>query len=140
MKLPVEDIIPLIPQKPPFVMVGKLIDTDENITRSSFIIDADNVFVRNGFFQEAGLMENIAQTAALGAGYIAQAENKPVAVGYIGAVSNFEIFALPKIWDEITTEISAQNQIFDITVLSGKVWLNETLIAQCEMKVFSKNE
>jgi predicted hotdog family 3-hydroxylacyl-ACP dehydratase len=140
MTLPVEDIIPLIPQKPPFVMVGKLLETDDNITRSSFIIDAANVFVKNGLFQEAGLMENIAQTAALRAGYVAQSENKPVAVGYIGAVSNFEVFGLPKAGDEIMTEISTQNQIFDITVLSGKVWLGDRLIAQCEMKVFSKSE
>jgi len=140
MTLPIEDIVPLIPQKPPFVMVGKLVETDENFTRSSFTVGADNVFVKHGLFQEAGLMENIAQTAALRAGYIAQSEHKPVAVGYIGAVSNFEVFALPKVGDEIMTEIATQNQIFDITVLSGKVWLGDRLIAQCEMKVFSKNE
>lgn len=121
-------------------MVGKLLNSDENLTWSSFVIPADNVFVKNTFFQEAGLMENIAQTAALRAGYIAHAENKPVAVGYIGAVSKFEVFDLPKTGDEIVTEISIQNQVFDIAVLSGRVWLGETLIAQCEMKVFSKNE
>jgi predicted hotdog family 3-hydroxylacyl-ACP dehydratase len=140
MTLPVEDIVPLIPQKPPFVMVGRLLSTDEDITLSSLTITGENVFVRNGLFQEAGLMENIAQTAALRAGYIAKKENKPVAVGYIGAVSHFEVFELPEVGDEITTEISTQNQIFDITVLSGKVWLGEKLIAQCEMKVFSRNE
>jgi len=121
-------------------MVGRLLETDENTTLSSFVIHAENVFVKNGLFQEAGLMENIAQTAALRAGYLAKIENKPVAVGYIGAVSNFEVFSLPKVDDEILTEIASQNQIFDITVLSGKVWLGDQLIAQCEMKVFSKNE
>lgn len=121
-------------------MVGKLLYTDVNTTRSSFYIDEDNVFVKNSLFQEAGLMENIAQTAALNAGYLAQVENKPVAVGYIGAVTGFEVFALPKAGDEIITEVSGQNQIFDIIVVSGKVWLNGDLIAQCEMKVFSKNE
>ena len=140
MTLPVENVVPLIPQEPPFVMVGKLIYTDENLTRSSFQIDPDNIFVKDDIFQEAGLMENIAQTAALRAGYIAGVENKPVAVGYIGAVSNFDIVALPRSGDEIMTEVSFQNQIFDITVLSGKVWLSDVLIAQCEMKVFSKNE
>jgi predicted hotdog family 3-hydroxylacyl-ACP dehydratase len=140
MTLPVEDIIPLIPQKPPFVMVGTLVSTNENTTLSSFIISDDNIFVKDNVFQEAGLMENIAQTAALRAGYIAQIENKPVAVGYIGAVSHFEIFDLPSVGDEITTMIASQNQIFDITVLSGRVWLNDRLIAQCEMKVFSRSE
>ncbi|MDB5122908.1 MAG: 3-hydroxyacyl-ACP dehydratase [Mucilaginibacter sp.] len=138
--LPVENIIPLIPQEPPFVMVGKLLHSDENFTRSSFVIRPDNVFVKNNIFLEAGLMENIAQTAALRAGYLAQAENKPVTVGYIGAVKDFEIFRLPKIDDEIITEVSIENQILDVTVLSGKVWLNGVLLAQCEMKVFSRNE
>lgn len=140
MTLLVEDVIPLIPQKPPFVMVGKLVSTNENTTLSSFIISADNIFVKNDLFQEAGLMENIAQTAALRAGYNASIENKPVAVGYIGAVSHFEIFDLPKVGDEITTMIATQNQIFDITVLSGRVWVDNKLIAQCEMKVFSRGE
>jgi len=121
-------------------MVGRLMSSDENLTRSSFVIPENNVFVKKGLFQEAGLMENIAQTAALRAGYIAQSENKPVAVGYIGAVSKFEVFDLPGAGDEIVTEISIQNQVFDIAVLSGKVWLGEILMAQCEMKVFSKNE
>jgi hypothetical protein len=137
---PVENVIPLIPQKPPFVMVGKLLHSDQHITRSCFLIRPDNVFVKNNIFQEAGLMENIAQTAALRAGYLAQAENKPVTVGYIGAVKDFEIFTLPKINDEIITEVSIENQILDVTVLLGKVWLNGVLMAQCEMKVFSRNE
>src|ERR1700676_785962 len=71
MVLPAENIIPLIPQKPPFVMVGKLLYIDETNTRSSFRITNDNVFVKDNLFQEAGLLENIAQTAALRAGYLA---------------------------------------------------------------------
>jgi predicted hotdog family 3-hydroxylacyl-ACP dehydratase len=140
MTFPVEDIIPLIPQKPPFVMVGKLLFTDEEVTRSSFTIDADNVLVKDGHFQEAGLLENMAQTAALGAGYIAVAENKPVIAGYIGAVNNFEVVDLPAIGDELTTETKIENRIFNVTVVSGKVWNKGKLIATCEMKVFAANE
>ena len=40
-----EDILSLIPQKPPFVMVDELLFSDDNITRTSFIVTADNVFV-----------------------------------------------------------------------------------------------
>jgi predicted hotdog family 3-hydroxylacyl-ACP dehydratase len=140
MNLPVEDIIPLIPQKPPFVMVGKLLSSDETTTRSSFVIDQNNVFIKDGLFQEGGLLENIAQTAALRAGYTAQAESKPVMVGYIGAVKDLEIFGLPKVGDELTTEITIENQVFDVTVISGKVWYNETLLAKCEMKVFGDKQ
>jgi predicted hotdog family 3-hydroxylacyl-ACP dehydratase len=140
MALPVEDIIPLIPQKPPFVMVGKLLLVDEIITRSSFLVNSDNVFVKDNLFQEAGLLENIAQTAALRVGYLAKTENKPVTTGYIGAVKDFEVFSLPKVGDELLTEVIIENQIFDVTLFSGKVWLNERLLAQCEMKVFTGNK
>jgi predicted hotdog family 3-hydroxylacyl-ACP dehydratase len=139
MGFPVEDISHLIPQGPPFVMVGKLLFVDDISAKSSFIINADNVFVKEGIFQEAGLMENIAQTAALRAGYIAHAENKPVELGYIGAIKDFEVFALPKVNDEILTEIRIENQVFNVTVLSGKVWHNGILLATCEMKVFMNN-
>ncbi|MEO6849265.1 MAG: 3-hydroxyacyl-ACP dehydratase [Mucilaginibacter sp.] len=136
MNFPVEDIIHLIPQKPPFVMVKKLLYADEHTTRSSFIISPDNVFVKEDIFQEAGLLENIAQTAALRAGYFAELENKPVSVGYIGAVKDFEVFGLPKVNEELITEIKVENQVFDVTVISGRVWCNDELQAQCEMKVF----
>src|ERR1017187_2733183 len=128
------DILSLIPQKPPFVMVSRLLYVDENSTRSSFSINGDNVFVKNNLFQEAGLLENMAQTAALGAGYIANAQHQPVAVGYIGAVKDLEIFNLPKVNDELITEITIENRVLNVTVILGKVWHNEDLLAQCEMK------
>ncbi len=117
-------------------MVSQLLYSDETITRSSFHILADNVFVKNDVFQEAGLLENIAQTAALRNGYQAEAENKPVAIGYIGAVKDFEVLGLPKVGDELITEITIGNQILDVTVILGKVWHNDNLLAQCEMKLF----
>jgi len=62
-------ILKLIPQRPPFVMVGELIEYNETGFTSTFSIDADNIFVKNGRFTEEGILENIAQTAAAGAGY-----------------------------------------------------------------------
>jgi 3-hydroxymyristoyl/3-hydroxydecanoyl-(acyl carrier protein) dehydratase len=140
MDFPVEDIIPLIPQKPPFVMVGKLLYTDEIEARSSFLIEEGNVFVRDGYFQEAGLLENMAQTAALGAGYQAKRENRPVVSGYIAAINNLEIFGLPRTGDELITEVKIENHIFNVTVISGKVWNNGEVIASGEMKLFSVSE
>lgn len=139
MLLPLDDITSLIPQKHPFVMVGKLVHVNEVLTRSSFVIKPDNVFVKEGFFQEAGLMENIAQTAALRAGYLAHANNKPVANGYIGSVKDFVVLRLPQINEELLTEISIEDRIFNVTVLKGKIWLNDMLITSCEMKVFEGN-
>jgi predicted hotdog family 3-hydroxylacyl-ACP dehydratase len=132
----VENIQSLIPQKPPFVMIDKLLSVTEMATTTGFTIQADNIFVQDGVFKEPGLVENIAQTAAASAGYVSHTENKPVLVGYIGAVNNLQVFALPKTGDELITEITTENQIFDVTLISGKITCNGQLIAQCKMKIF----
>ena len=134
------NISSLIPQKPPFVMIDQLLHSDEMVTRSSFRITPDNVFTINGQFTEAGLMENMAQTAAARAGYMARLEKKPVEVGYIGSVKNLEIFNLPQTNDSIQTEIKIEDQVFNISMISGRVWCNGKLIAQCEMKIFMEQE
>lgn len=137
---PENNICSLIPQKPPFVMIDQLLHSDEMVTRSSFRITEDNVFTINGQFTEAGLMENMAQTAAARAGYMAGLENKPVEVGYIGSVKNLEIFGLPQTNDNIQTEIKIEDQVFNVSMISGRVWCNDKLIAQCEMKIFMERE
>jgi predicted hotdog family 3-hydroxylacyl-ACP dehydratase len=132
----IENIQSLIPQKPPFVMIDKLLSVTETTTQTGFCIPEDNIFVQHGVFKEPGLVENIAQTAAAGAGYVSLTQNKPVQVGYIGAVNNLQVFALPKAGHELITEITTENQIFDVTLISGKITCNGQLIAQCKMKIF----
>lgn len=132
----VENIQHLIPQRPPFVMVDKVLSFSATGFRTGLRIRADNIFTENGLFKEPGLVENMAQTAAARAGYVSKAENKPVQVGYIGAVNNLEIYALPKTGDELITEITIENQIFDVTLISGKITCNNETIAQCKMKIF----
>jgi predicted hotdog family 3-hydroxylacyl-ACP dehydratase len=126
----------LIPQKAPFVMIDHLTYTDEKSSRTRFCVKANNVLVEDGEFSAAGLVENIAQTAAARAGYLAQSHNKSGAIGYIGAIKNLEVFSLPKINDILETEIVIDNQIFDVTLISGKVKKGEEILAQCQMKVF----
>ncbi len=131
-----ENILSLIPQRHPFVMISELLYSDQQLTRTGFRVSEDNIFVEHGKFNEAGLLENMAQTAAAGAGYAAGMENRPVDIGYIGAVKNFEIFELPGVNDELITEITIENRIFDVTVVAGNIWCNKKLIARCELKIF----
>lgn len=135
-----ENILSYIPQRPPIVMVDRIISSDEKFTRSSFLVKEDNIFVEADQLKEPGLVENIAQTAAARAGYIAQSENQPVRLGYIGAIKNLQVNGFPKINDEIITEITIENQIFDVSLISGKITCNGILLAQCEMKIFITNQ
>lgn len=131
-----ENIQSYIPQHPPFVMIDELIGSDDTSTRTAFKVREDNIFIENGILKEPALVENIAQTAAARAGYITTKENLPVLIGYIGAIKDLEIFNLPKINDTLETEIIIKTQVFDVTLITGKVSCNGQTLAQCEMKIF----
>ena len=133
---PGENIISFIPQRAPFVMVDEIIYSDETFTRSKFLVKDDNIFVQHGVFKEPGLIENIAQTVAAMEGYAAQLKNKPVRLGYIGAVSKLVISGFPKINEDIITEIKIEKQFFNVILTTGKIFCNEQIIAECEMKIF----
>ena len=132
-------ILSLIPQRPPFVMVDELLFSDEKISTSRFLIKPDNILLENGILQEAGLMENIAQTAAARAGFSASKNNEPVKLGYIGAVKNFEVFHLPAVGELLETSVEISHQVFDVTLIKGTIQHNGKILAQCEMKIFIIN-
>ena len=117
-------------------MIDELIFNNDKITRCRFRITDENIFTINGQFVEAGLLENMAQPAAARAGYIACLEKKSITIGYIGAVKNFEIFCMPKIKDELITEIQIEEDLFNIAMVTGRIWREDKLISQCEMKIF----
>jgi hypothetical protein len=118
-------------------MIGELLYADETTARTGFVINKDNIFVEQGKFNEAGLLENIAQTAAAGIGYTAGRGETAAEIKYIGSVRNFEILELPKVNDELTTTITIEEKIFDAVIVNGTTWCNNVLIARCEMRVFS---
>ena len=134
------DILSVIPQRPPFVMVDDLIDINDTGIYTSFLITDDNVLIDDGKLTEAGLMENMAQTAAAGAGYAAQKNGDAVPVGYIGAVKNLEIFSLPAIGDVINTRVTIIINVFEVTIIAGEIMCGDNLIAKCEMKIFTNNK
>ena len=134
------DILSLIPQRTPFVMIDELLYCEGDATRTSFRVKGDNIFLNNGILEEPAMIENIAQTAAAQAGYVGVRQNKPVAIGYIAAIQQLEIFDRPKLNDLLETETVVTNQVLNVTVVRGKLSCNGKLLAQCEMKIFITNQ
>lgn len=137
------EVSALIPQKSPIEMVDKLWFNDERTTVSGFNVLEDNIFCKNGFFTEPGIVENIAQTAAIRAGYMASlllkdGEQGNPPVGYIGAIKKLIIHQLPKAGSELKTEITVQQVVFDVTLISGRSTVDGEPVAECEMKIFLK--
>jgi predicted hotdog family 3-hydroxylacyl-ACP dehydratase len=125
-----------IPQRPPVVMISGLLEVNDKLTRTGLQIADDNLFVENGKLMPPGLLENMAQTAAARIGYISQQEHTPVPIGFIGAVKDFEVFDLPPAGSFIETITEIQSQVFNATMVSGKVMHEGKVMAQCELKIF----
>lgn len=140
-----EEVFSLIPQKPPIVMVDKLWYNDDTTTVSGVTIKENNIFCEDGFLKEPGIVENIAQTAALRVGYLVKqmeqnGEKINPPIGYIGAIKRLVIHQLPKVGSELKTEVIIQQVIFDVTLITGKATMNGETIAECEMKIFLKKD
>jgi predicted hotdog family 3-hydroxylacyl-ACP dehydratase len=130
------DILELIPQRAPFVMITELMDVREQSATSSFRILEDNIFVKDGQFQESGLIENIAQTAAAMSGYKAKKSGKAAEIGFLGGVKNLRIYYLPAVDTNLATEVTLENQVMNVNLLKGFIRQEDKLVAECEMKVF----
>ena len=133
----IEDITlrELIPQRPPFVMIDRLLSFDMVKTTTTLEVREDNVFVDKGHLSAEGLMENIAQTCAARMGYINLSKGDKVKIGVIGAVSSFDIIRTPKVGEEIVTSIEVLEELFQITLVNAVVRCGTETLAEAKMKI-----
>ncbi len=136
-------ILELIPHRPPMVMVDQLLDCDNQYARSTFVIAKENIFVKNGYFTEPGMIENMAQTSALMTGWLTVKSDlieQKAQLGVIGAVKDLIVYFLPKISSELTTEIKVLYTVANATVVKGMVKVNDKLACEGEMKIFMTDQ
>lgn len=126
----------LIPQKHPMIMVDGLISNDETVTVSKLSLSSNNIFCSNGYFQEVGLIENIAQTAALKSGYEAMENQEKPTLGFLGSVKNVVIIELPRENDILHTKLTILNRLTNVLIVKGEVFVDKTLMAEGEMNIF----
>ena len=135
------DIHELLPQQEPFVMIGTLTHFDRTLTVTETEVKADNIFVEeSGCLSAAGMMENIAQTCAARIGYANKyILKKGIQLGFIGAVRNFEIMALPHVGNVITTRVEVKEEVFGMTLAEATVTCGNKILVSTEMKIAVKN-
>jgi hypothetical protein len=136
-----EALYSYIPQRPPFVMVDSLYEKGALHVVSGFGIKADNPMVQRAVLTEGGLVENIAQTAALFAGVRFVDQGLPVPVGYIAGIKELEVKSLPQVGSKIFTITTLTHDLMNIQVVEGKIFdEQDQLIARCELRIFIKGD
>jgi len=130
------EILTYIPQRPPMVMVDSLMEATEKRIVSRFTVQKENVFLEENVLKEAGIIENIAQTAAAGVGYKQVTQKLPVKLGFIAAIKNLKIYSLPEINSQLETIVEVVNEVMEVTIVQGTVMESGIKIAECELRIF----
>lgn len=129
-------ILDYIPQRPPFVMIDKIVEVEGNDTVTSLAIDETNVFVEDGEFYEGGIIENIAQTIAAGAGYRLKQSGGEPKMGVIASIRRLSLSKRPKVGSTIQTKAELISDFGNALVVKGTVECEGENIASCQMNVF----
>lgn len=130
------DVLELLPQRPPFVMVDHLTDYSDTQSACCLTVRPDNVFFENGCLTAPGLIEHIAQTCAARLGYYnCYVQKTGVRLGFIGEVKDLNILRLPREGEMIETTIIVVQEIFDVTLVSAEVRVGAEVIATTLLKI-----
>ena len=131
------DVLTLLPQRPPFVMIDCLTHFDDVLTASRFQVKADNIFMGDdGVLNSCALAENIAQTCAARMGYINQYILKDkVKLGFIGDIKQMKIWREARAGEELRTEIEVMQEVLQMTLVKARVKVGEETIVTADMKI-----
>ena len=130
------DIQEIIPQRPPFRMVDRLLSYDETVSEATLLLRPDNIFL-DDTFQTAGIVEHIAQTCAARIGYYNKyILHRDIVIGYIGAIRQLDVKRHPSVGEELLTRIEVLSSAFGMTLVSAVVSTSQgELIADGEVKI-----
>lgn len=130
------DILELLPQRPPFVMIDHLVHFDKVVTTTEFEVKADNLFAEGEQLNPCALVENIAQTCAARMGYINHYLYKEnVKLGFIGSIKNLCVLRPAKVGEVLTTSIEVVEEVMQLTLVNAVIKVGDEVIVTAEMKI-----
>lgn len=132
-----EELLEYIPQRTPIVMVDAFYGIDDQgQSRSGLTVREGNIFVADGVLDECGIVEHIAQSAALRAGYASRSRGERVRLGYIGAVNDLKVHLLPPAGSRLVTETVIEQEVMNITLIRARTECDGKTVAECRMKIY----
>ena len=127
-----------LPHREPMLMADYILELTKEKVVTSFEIKEDNIFVHNGEFAEAGLIENLAQTCSsiFGQSFFENPEADTKVIGFITNIKKIEVFALPKVGNKIISKASLISQYENICNIFCETFLNDEILIRGEINLF----
>ena len=130
--IPITD---LIPQRPPFVMVDKVLSCDNTDAITEFVVREDNIFLDDMKLSPAGIIENMAQSCAVRMGCISRLSSGPIKIGFIGDIRDCTILRQPDCHETLTTHVEVIEEVFNLTLANVETKVADEVIASARMKI-----
>lgn len=130
--IPITD---LIPQRPPFVMVDKVLSCDNTDAITEFVVREDNIFLDDMKLSPAGIIENMAQSCAARMGCISRLSSGPIKIGFIGDIRDCTILRQPDCHETLTTHVEVIEEVFNLTLANVETKVADEVIASARMKI-----
>lgn len=130
--IPITD---LIPQRPPFVMVDKVVSCDNTDAITEFVVREDNIFLDDMKLSPAGIIENMAQSCAARMGCISRLSSGPIKIGFIGDIRDCTILRQPDCHETLTTHVEVIEEVFNLTLANVETKVADEVIASARMKI-----
>ncbi len=132
-----DNITRLLPQRPPILMVSTLDEATETSAQTTLNVTADNMFVTAGRLREPGILEHMAQSASVLAGYQAYLKQQPAPVGYIGEVKKCAFITLPQVPCTLLTTVEILGTAAGVSLIKASTNLPDgTQVCTTQMKIF----
>ena len=125
----------LIPQRPPFVMVDRVLSCDEVDAVAEFTIREDNIFLDDMKLAPAGIIENMAQSCAARMGCINQMRKESVKIGFIGDIRDCNILRQPRCGEVVLTTVHIVEEVFHLTLADVSSKVGDDTVAIARIKI-----
>ncbi|PJJ07514.1 putative hotdog family 3-hydroxylacyl-ACP dehydratase [Flavobacterium sp. 1] len=138
-----------LPHRAPMLMVDFILEIDDEKVETVFEVKTENIFLKNDFFTESGLVENMAQTCSMivAKDYFIDENNndKPGAnvIGFISGIKILKIYSLPKAGTTIVTKAILVSKFitdsYSLCTIKCKTLKAEEILLEGEITLFIQN-
>ena len=128
-------ITSLIPQRPPFVMVDRVLSCEKAEAVTELAVREDNIFLDDMVLTPAGVMENMTQSCAARMGCINREQKDSIKIGFIGNIRNCTIIRQPRCHETLHTYIEIVKEVFNLTLANVTMKVGDEVIASASMKI-----
>ncbi len=129
-----------LPHRAPMVLVDGMNNMDDEGGVGELLVVSGLALMEGDYLGEGGLIEHMAQSAALYSGHAYRSRGEEVPVGFITKVSEVDIVRLPKVGETLSTRITIIHDMGYVTLIKASSFIGKNCISSCKLQVFIQQQ